>query len=411
MKVEDLRDSVKGIHMKEEMRREVIGAVRERTEKKAEGDITRRTTAAWRKVAAAAAVLIAVSGIAAFPVRAFVNSLLQERLEAMPKEAVEEVYDTAARSQEEADTYSRAYTDSEKTRYQELAGKYLAGTFPEGEIPQADSEEDVKEDELCFIVPRSTFYLPDRELTDEEILEIIDFSVKRDYAFRQKYEKEYEQELAQREETEQKQIADNVENGGITQQQAVEIAAEKFYTFFESDGEGMELNSYYSETGHNAKGEAVYCVTWSHPVTHKCYYMELSAQDGRVTCVHQNNPGASDISDLDLAAEEAKERIGVLRESAEAFMEEKAGAAYENVYVYYLECMDGTVLYYAGVRFVFEKPDQSAYGVTYDWDGSFSFYMEVDLADYQEQDGKPIVLHARGEEIELMQVFQKLDEE
>lgn len=409
MKVEDLRDSVKGIHMKEEMRREVIGAVRERTEKNVEGDITRRTTAVWHKVAAAAAVLIAVSGIAVFPVRAFVNSLLQERLEAMPEKAVEEVYDTAVRSQEEADAYSRAYTDSEKTRYQKLAGKYLAGTFPEGEIPQADSEEDVKEDELCFIVPRSTFYLPDRELTDEEILEIIDFSVKRDYALRQKFEKEYEQELAQQEETEQKQIANNVENGGITQQQAVEIAAEKLSTFFGSDGEGMELNSYYSESGNGAAGEAVYVVTWLHPVTHKCYYMELSAQDGRVTWAHQNNPGASDIPDL--AAEEAKERIGVLRESAEEFMEEKAGAAYENVYVYYLECMDGTVLYHDGVRFVFELPDQSAYGVTYDWDGVLDNYMEVDLADYQERDGKPRVLHARGEEIELMQVFQKLDEE
>lgn len=409
MKVEDLRDSVKGIHMKEEMRREVIGAVRERTEKNAEGDMTIRTAAAWHKAVAAAAVLVAVSGIAAFPVRAFVNSLLQERLEAMPEEAVEEVYDTAARSQEEADAYSRAYTDSEKMRYQELAGQYLAGTFPEGEIPQADSEEDVKEDELCFIVPRSTFHLPDRELTDEEILEIIDFSVKRDYALRQKYEKEYAQELAQQEETEQKQIADNVDNGGITQQQAVEIAAEKLYTFFGNDGEGMELNSYYSESGNGAAGEAVYVVTWSQPATHKCYYMELSAQDGRVTWAHQNNPGASDIPDL--AAEEAKERIGVLRESAEAFMVEKARAAYENVYVYYLECMDGTVLYHDGVRFVFELPDQGAYGVTYDWDGVLDNYMEVDLADYQERDGKPRVLHARGEEIELMQVFQKLDEE
>lgn len=409
MKVEDLRDSVKGIHMKEEMRREVIGAVRERTEKNVEGDITRRTTAVWHKVAAAAAVLIAVSGIVAFPVRAFVNSLLQERLEAMPEKAVEEVYDTAVRSQEEADAYSRAYTDSEKTRYQELAEKYLAGTFPEGEIPQADSEEDVKEGELCFIVPRSTFYLPDRELTDEEILEIIDFSVKRDYALRQKLEKEYAQELAQQKETEQKQIANNVENGGVTQQQAVEIAAEKLYTFFESDGEGMELNSYYSETDHSAKRQAVYVVTWSHPVTHKCYYMEISARDGRVTWAAQTDPNSADIPDL--AAEEAKERIGVLRESAEEFMEEKAGAAYENVYVYYLECMDGTVLYHDGVRFVFELPDQSAYGVTYDWDGVLDNYMEVDLADYQERDGKPRVLHARGEKIELMQVFQKLDEE
>ena len=229
MKIEDLRDSVEGIHMKEEMRREVIDNVRERTEKNAESGVAGRKTVAWHRAAAAAVVLIVVSGVIVFPVRAFVHSLVQERLEAMPKEEVEAVYDTVSRSQEEADGFSRAYTDSEKIRYQELAEKYMSGTFPEDEIPQADSEEDVKEDELCFIVPRSTFYLPDRELTDEEILEIIDFSVKRDYAVRQNSEEQYAQERAQEKELEEKQIADNVENGGIMQQQAVEIATEKLF--------------------------------------------------------------------------------------------------------------------------------------------------------------------------------------
>ncbi|MDE6739307.1 MAG: hypothetical protein K2K07_09460, partial [Lachnospiraceae bacterium] len=89
MRVEDLRDSVEGIHMKEEMRREVIGAVRESAEKNAESSMADRKVMAWHRAAAAAAVLIVVSGVIAFPVRAFVNSLVQERLEAMPKEEVE----------------------------------------------------------------------------------------------------------------------------------------------------------------------------------------------------------------------------------------------------------------------------------------------------------------------------------
>ena len=409
MRVEDLRDSVEGIHMKEEMRREIIGTVRERTEKSAERGTADRKTATWHRAAAAAAVLIVVSGVVAFPVRAFVNSLVQERLEAMPREEVEAVYDTASRSQEEADGFSRAYTDSEKIRYQELAEKYMSGTFPKDEIPQTDSEEDVKEDEFCFIVSRSIFHLPDRELTDEEILEIIDFSVKRDYALRQNYEKEYAQELAQKEALEEKQIADNVENGGITQQRAVEIATEKLFTFFENNGEGLELNSYYTESGNGMTGEACYVVTWAHPVTHKCYYIELGAQDGRVVWAAQTDPDRLDAPDLTI--EEAKEKIGVLREYAEEFMEKKAEADYVNVYAYYLEHMDSAVAYRDGVRFVFEMPDQSAYGVTYRWDGVLHTYEEVDLANYQERDGKTRTLHSGGEEIEMMQVFQKLSEE
>lgn len=441
MRVEDLRDSVKGIRMNDKMHQEIIEnvkvtvgettkeAVSERSEKttketlgararntagetsgktKEESKRMDRYTAGWHKGAAAAAVLIVVSGIIAFPVRAFVNSLVQERLEAMPEEEVEAVYETAMSSKEEADSYSRAYTDSENARYQQLAEKYLSGTFPEKEILQVDSEEDVKQDELCFIVSRSTFYLPDRELTDEEILEIMDFSVKRDYALRQNYEKEYAEELTQKEEEEKQQIAENVQSGGITEQQAVEIATDKLYTFFENSGEGMEMNHYYSEDVHGATGEACYVVTWMHPVTHKCYYVELSAQDGRVMWAAQTNPDATD--EPNLTIEEAKEKIGVLREYAEVFIEKKAEFAYENVYVYYLKSDDG-VAYRDGVRFVFEASDGSACGVTYRWDGVPDYYAEVNFADYQDRDGKIRVLHSRGEKIERMQVFQKLSED
>lgn len=445
MRVEDLRDSVKGIRMKDKMRQEVIETVKEtvgktteeaareraeKTTKETAGERTGSTagetsgktaeenkrivqrmdryTAGWHRVAAAAAILIVVSGIIAFPVRAFVNSLVQERLEAMPEEEVEAVYETAMSSKEEADSYSRAYTDSENARYQQLAEKYMSGTFPEKEILQVDSEEEVKQDELCFIVSRSTFYLPDRELTDEEILEIMDFSVKRDYALRQNYEKEYAEELTQKEEEEKQQIAENVQSGGITEQQAVEIATDKLYTFFENSGEGMELNHYYSEDVHGATGEACYVVTWMHPVTHKCYYVELSAQDGRVMWAAQTNPDATD--EPDLTIEEAKEKIGVLREYAEEFIEKKAEFAYENVYVYYMKSDDGAV-YRDGVRFVFEALDGSACGVTYSWDGILDDYAGVDFADYQDRDGKIRVLHSRGEKIERMQVFQKLSED
>ncbi|MBD5524348.1 MAG: hypothetical protein HDR04_08005 [Lachnospiraceae bacterium] len=101
----------------------------------------------------------------------------------------------------------------------------------------------------------------------------------------------------------------------------------------------------------------------------------------------------------------------MLREYAEEFMKKKAEADYVNVYAYYLERMDSAVVSRDGVRFVFELPDHSAYGVTYRWNDELHTYAEVDLADYQERDGKTRTLHSGGEEIEMMQVFQKLSEE
>ena len=432
MKLEELRDSVEGIHMKEKMRQEVTAYVQAGTEKSREAQEgagkheerpespqgragkyrkdeygsgkADRKKAFWMKIAAAA-VLLLFSGIVAFPVRAFVNSLVQERLEGMSLEEVDAVLETAVGSREEADSFSREYTDSERARYHELAEKYQAGTFPESEIPQVDKEEKAKPDELCFIVPRSMFYLPDRELTDEEILEIIDFRVKRDFAFRQNYENEYAQEIQQQEEKEKQQIAENIESGGITEQQAVEAATDTLETFFGTRGEGMELNCFYSETGWDGNGEGYYSVTWTDIVTHKCYYVNIDARDGRVLWAAQTDPDSVDVPDL--VVEEAKEKINILREYAEAFMKEKAGINYENVYVYYLECKDGRICH-DGVRFVFETSDQKAYGVTYSWDGMLEVYTEVDLADYEERNGKMRTLHRRGEETEMRQVFQKI---
>lgn len=52
---------------------------------------------------------------------------------------------------------------------------------------QTESAEEAESLGFCFLVPNSTFYLPDRELTEEEMLQIIDFYAKRDYALAGQY--------------------------------------------------------------------------------------------------------------------------------------------------------------------------------------------------------------------------------
>ena len=47
-------------------------------------------------------------------------------------------------------------------------------------------KSEVVHGELCFCVENSTFYLPKQELTDDELLQIIDFMEKRDYSVRKK---------------------------------------------------------------------------------------------------------------------------------------------------------------------------------------------------------------------------------
>lgn len=69
----------------------------------------------------------------------------------------------------------RAYSDREKERMEELKQSYLNETAkPEKMIQEVDSPEAVTEGTLCYIRSTGEYYLPDKELTDEELLEIID---------------------------------------------------------------------------------------------------------------------------------------------------------------------------------------------------------------------------------------------
>ncbi len=69
----------------------------------------------------------------------------------------------------------RAYSDMEKERMAELEQSYQNETTkPEKMIQEVDIAESVTEGTLCYIRSTGEYYLPDRELTDEELLEIID---------------------------------------------------------------------------------------------------------------------------------------------------------------------------------------------------------------------------------------------
>lgn len=69
----------------------------------------------------------------------------------------------------------RAYSDREKERMAELKQSYENETAkPEKMIREVDSTEAATEGTLCYIRATGEYCLPDRELTDEELLEIID---------------------------------------------------------------------------------------------------------------------------------------------------------------------------------------------------------------------------------------------
>ncbi len=122
----------------------------------------------------------------------------------------------------------RAYSDKEKERMAKLQESYQNETAkPEKMIREVDSAEEVTEGTLCYIISTGEYYLPDRELTDEELLEIIDCNFRISLNMNRKTQAQWDEETrAERAELEAKVKA----AGGISEEKAVEIAQKAMET-------------------------------------------------------------------------------------------------------------------------------------------------------------------------------------
>lgn len=111
------------------------------------------------------------------------KNYLRQRLKEMDTAEIEQYNDRTQSSTMGADRYSRNLTEEERGRLSLLDHQYLSeGRFPESKLTQLEKEVNVTDNSLYFVSSESKFYLPEREMTDEELLELIDFYYKRDYS-------------------------------------------------------------------------------------------------------------------------------------------------------------------------------------------------------------------------------------
>lgn len=136
----------------------------------------RRGIAGKRMFLPLTAVLCLIIGGSAF---AAVN-LYQQRMADMNREMLEKFYSQALIK----DTfhYSRPLTEEEKARYEKLAGEYEEkGRFPEGDLEYLKDYRDYKGKGVGLYAERATLFLPE-QMTDEELLQLIDFEHKVNYS-------------------------------------------------------------------------------------------------------------------------------------------------------------------------------------------------------------------------------------
>ncbi len=280
------------VHISSEMQEEVIMNIEKRME---HGN---KNTGVWRfrRMATAAAAFILAAGAVSFPVRVVVSSLVQERMERVPEDEMKGLNDMVQSQQDVlVDGFSRAYSDSEKERSKALWQAYKNGTFPEKVIAQADSAENAPEGTLCYIRATGVFNLPTQEMTDEEMLQIIDFQHKMSYAVA--HGPQAQAAAAQeREKTARLEKAVRDANG-ISREEAVEIAKKQLMSDLGDKAEELELMTDRSGNGASlldaldypeaafeseSRAGVIYDVGFGNPDTHVTYGYIIDAVDGSI---------------------------------------------------------------------------------------------------------------------------------
>ena len=286
----NVRETMEQIHISEEMQEKIIMNIQTRMETgKKNIRIYNR-----KRIAMAAAAFVLMACVVSFPVRAFVTSVVNERMENIPKEEVQEINDLVQSKPTEADTFSREYSESEKERTKELWQAYKEGKFPENTIAQVENAEDAPAGTVCYIISTGIFNLPAQEMSDEEILEIIDFQHKMSYAVEQS---PAAQEARAEKEAEEKQWQERIQAaGGISEEEAIKIAKKQMEAELGERAEGKEILKYRDgsaavlkldiseESRYEHKGDMAYYVIFTDD--HSTYYCTIDAVDGSIleTC-------------------------------------------------------------------------------------------------------------------------------
>lgn len=146
----------------------------------------------------------------------------RQRMEAMNQEKLEEYFRQIYDSKLPADNYNRPYYESERDRIKELSASYEAqGLFPEGELIMLDQAEDYTGKKIGFLKDTSTFFFPEKEMSDEELLQIIDFTHKRDYSLEKMNEMIAAGEAEALDETSLSKMPEEVTEPSVLQSDAV----------------------------------------------------------------------------------------------------------------------------------------------------------------------------------------------
>ena len=197
------------------------------------------------------AVITLLSGMTVFASA----SLWQQRMMKMNQEEIENYFISIASSKAPSFRYNRVMTAEEKMLWEEMKCLYQnQGIFPKGSLTMLKTADEYNGKNIGYDRKSGTFFLPEKELNEEQLLQIIDFQHKAEYAVSNINEEKEEQEIkeilvgADKEENDKININDNISGYQIpleAEELLISFTAGKEYLYlgFQTEIKRMEIGS------------------------------------------------------------------------------------------------------------------------------------------------------------------------
>lgn len=371
----NIKETMDQINISQDMQKKIIKNLCQQT---VEGKYQYKYKAKnFRKMLLTAAVLLLIIGTVSIPVQAGIRYLVKQRMESIPKEEMESILTMQRDQTADADSFSRDYSPKERERMAELYEAYQNGTFPEGELLMLETEEEIPQDTLCYMKDTGCFHFPGRSLTDEELLQIIDFNYKRDYSLT--LDPEVQAVRAEKEQEQEEIKARLQTTGSISESDAIEIAQKWMTSFFGLSTDGMEETIYLDDSRFDVP---IYHITYD--IQSNCYYyFSISTVDGAIMSLDVSLASWLDTSDTTEA--QIKRQIAENYQAAQSFLREQMGMNEDFANVYCLYLSDAGSVISRNLAYYFITTDQKVYKVSFIHNtNEFSGYTQTSYESFQQ---------------------------
>ena len=280
-------------------------------------------------------------------------NIYREYLHSMSNEDKEQLNEKTQNTTDDSDHFSRELSGSENNKMESLRNKYeKEGLFPEKRIIEVSQKNKVKKGQLTFCYENSTFYIPDNEMTDEEILEIIDFWERRDYAVKEKNSENNNSDKLK-----------NV-NQKIDDKAAVKIANEVLQKAYGMDTDSAEINIEFdcAELTEN-KSLPSYFVSlskksWKYDAT-----VEVDSKNGTINQINVSHKTKNEcVSGIKVNEDSYRENAAKIYHILEGIGKKNSDA--QEIYLVYKYCKNGT-LNRGNVKYLVKMKDGSGYVFLY----------------------------------------------